>query len=659
MSINSILESLNPSQRLAATANGRHTLVLAGAGTGKTRTIIARAAYLVSEVTAPERILVLAFTRRAANEIVERVKCHLGESANALRASTFHTWCMSLLRRAPETFGTGGFSVIDREDQEQLFKALRSAKKGIRLPTASQLAALYSYARNTGKTLDETLRNEAPELYNSKGQIAELMLAYEARKKERKYLDYDDILSIVAAAFKSSEEVLEWVSSMWDHILVDEMQDTNPLQWSLLEPLSRKASLYCVGDDAQSIYGFRGADFRNVHSFKERLPEAEILRLEDNYRSTQEILDVSNWLLDASSVQYDKKLRAVKGSAGVLPKMHSFDNEHTESRWVVEDIEFKRAAGKNWKDHMILVRSTSAARSCEAALLAKEIPYRFIGGTKLMESAHIRDLLSALRIVGNPSDEIAWMRYLQLWPGVGEAKAGSALEAVLAEPNLNSALIALEKIQKMPSTCLNTLRDIARSEGNVQTALLIAAKSMEEILAKKFREQEWDRRKRDIALVANLAEKHSSLLGFIEEYVLDPVYDKELEEPEQDKAIVITIHSAKGTESDICYVVGASAGMYPSAWTNGDPEKVEEERRVLYVALTRAREELIVTRNLFGGVSKWRYKNSQDSGESYFFANLPSNLVEETIHAPESITGGGGAPKNVDTSSFMSGISIE
>lgn len=275
-----------------------------------------------------------------------------------------------------------------------------------------------------------------------------------------------------------------------------------------------------------------------------------------------------------------------------------------------------------------------------------------------MESAHIRDLLSALRIAGNPADEIAWMRYLQLWPGIGEAKAGDALEAVLAESSLNSALVALEKLQTMPSECRKTLLDIARCEGNVQAALLTAAKSMEEILAKKFRDQDWDRRKRDIALVANLAEKHSSLLGFIEEYVLDPVYDRELEEPEQDKVIVITIHSAKGTESDVCYVVGASAGMYPSSWTNGDPEKVEEERRVLYVALTRAREELVVTRSLFGGVSKWKFKPPQDSSESYFFGSLPSDLVEETTHAPESLTGGGAPPKNVDTSGFMSGISV-
>lgn len=658
MSISSILESLNPSQRLAATANGRHSLVLAGAGTGKTRTIIARAAYLVSEVTTPERILVLAFTRRAANEIVERVKCHLGESAEGLRASTFHTWCMYLLRRAPETFGTGGFSVIDRDDQEQLFKALRSARKGTRLPTAGQLATLYSYARNTEKTLDETLRNEAPDQFKSKVQIAELMLAYEARKKERKYLDYDDILSIVANSFRSSKEILGWVSSMWDHILVDEMQDTNPLQWSLLEPLSRMASLYCVGDDAQSIYGFRGADFRNVHSFKDRLPEAEILKLEDNYRSTQEILDVSNWLLGESDIQYDKKLRAVNGSTGVPPRMHSFANEHAESRWVAEDIAIKHMAGKSWKDHMILVRSSYAGKSFEAALLAKEIPYRFIGGTKLMESAHIRDLLSALRIVGNPADEIAWMRYLQLWPGIGEAKAGDALEAVLAEPNLESALVALERLQIIPSECRKALLDIAVCEGDVKAALLSAARSMEEVLARKFRDQEWDRRKRDIALVAQLAEKHSSLLGFIEEYVLDPVYDKELEEPDQDKVIVITIHSAKGTESDVCYVVGASAGMYPSAWTNGDPEKVEEERRVLYVALTRAREELVLTRSLFGAVSKWKIASYQDSSESYFFANLPSNLVEETTHAPESLAGGGAPPKNIDTSGFMSGISI-
>src|SRR4030095_2727428 len=396
MSIDNLLAELNPKQRIAASIPEQHALVLAGAGTGKTKTITARAGYLISNGTAAHRIQIVAFTRRAASEIVERVKMHLGDVAQGLNASTFHAWCMYLIHRAPQVFGCKGYSVIDREDQQLLFKRLRGVKKQGGLATASEIHDLYSLARNTLQSLDCILQEHAPEAYNDKDQMAKIMLGYEEKKRERRYLDYDDILDIVAQRLESSADTRNWVASLYDHILIDEMQDTNPLQWKLISPLKERIALYCVGDDAQSIYGFRGADFRNVHSFSFRVPGSIILKLEDNYRSTQEILDVSNWLLARSPLGYDKKLRAVRGN-GKKPNLHTFSNEYEEANWVADDLLNRREEGAEWRHHMILVRSAYAARALQASLLAKNIPYLFIGGVKLLESAHRKDLLARCR----------------------------------------------------------------------------------------------------------------------------------------------------------------------------------------------------------------------------------------------------------------------
>src|SRR5262245_30672782 len=280
MTIDSLLNGLTPKQLKAASIARQHALVLAGAGTGKTETIIARAAYLISNGTPAHRIQIMAFTRRAASEIVERVKMHLGDAAQGLNASTFHAWCMHLIHRAPQAFGCKGYSVIDQEDQHLLFKVLRGSKKEGTLPTAAQIQDLYSLARNTLNSLDCILQQHAPEAYGYKEYLANIMLGYEKKKQERRYLDYDDILDVVAQQLESSAGTRNWVASLYDHILIDEMQDTNPLQWKLISPIKEHVTLYCVGDDAQSIYGFRGADFRNVHSFSSRVVDSVILKLE-------------------------------------------------------------------------------------------------------------------------------------------------------------------------------------------------------------------------------------------------------------------------------------------------------------------------------------------------------------------------------------------
>jgi len=652
MSIDSLLRELNPSQHQAATVAGSHALVLAGAGCGKTKTIIARAAYLIDCGVPPERIQILTFTRRAATEIVERVRLSLGDKSQGLRASTFHTWCTSILRRAPNAFGFKSFSVIDRDDQLTMFKLLRGKRARKSFPTAAQICDIYSFARNTRTSLLKTIQRQCPEFLDDKDAIALIMKGYEERKRARNYFDYDDILDVVAQGISQYPDICRWLGSQYDHILVDEMQDTNPLQWELLSPLTTFAKIFCVGDDAQSIYGFRGADFRNVNSFHERVPDSVVLRLEDNYRSTQEILDVSNWLLARSPISYNKTLRAVRGT-GVAPRLETFENEWEEGRWIAEDIARRKGEGALWHDHMILVRSSYSARTVEQALIAKEIPYVFIGGTKLLEAAHVKDVLSALRVAANYQDEIAWMRYLTLWEGLGEVTATRIVDSLLAQDGLKQNLDYLSRQHKVKSALVDVIRNILALDGDLAKIIRTTVSMMNALLEEKYRNQHWEKRSRDFGFVSKLAEKHSSILEFLEEYILNPLYNSELNRKDSDDVVhVITIHSAKGTERDVCYVLNVSVGSYPSVYSIGKADDVEEERRVLYVGMTRAKNELIVTRKAFntwavenmatvvnaGGVESEGGKTdlSHEIVESYFLNDIPAGLLNEEVHGHQS-----------------------
>lgn len=642
MSLASLIDELNPQQKQAATTESQHSLVLAGAGCGKTKTIVARAAYLIDQGIPANQIQILTFTRRSASEIVARVELALGEQAKGLRASTFHTFCMYLLRRVPKAFGLEQFSIIDRDDQLMMFRLIRGKddkKNPNQLPKPQELCDLYSFARNTRQKLSDALEKQHPEHLAFKDQIAEIMKEYETRKRARSFLDYDDILAIVASALDQSDGLADYVASLCKHMLVDEMQDTNPLQWALLEPLKDKVSLFCVGDDAQSIYGFRGADFENIHHFKDRVPNAQVFKLEQNYRSTQEILDLSNWLLDQSEIQYNKRLDAHRGE-GVKPRMHIFPNEFDEAKWIAIDIKERHyLQGCKWSDHMVLVRSSFAARHIEAACIAANVPYRFIGGMKLLETAHVKDLLSLLRVIANPLDDIAWMRFLTLWNGVGDVGASRLAQQLLLEPEFDLIFDKLEKFGRIPAETLLIMKQMTVLKQEVQACVSLGIQAIEAQLAENYK-KDWNRRQGDFELVKQLASKHTQLSEFLEEYVLDPVSISEIErQSDSDVVTLITIHSAKGTEQKVCYVVNVTPGQYPHARAQGDFNDVEEERRVLYVALTRAQNELILTKQ---NLSLWARDVIDEQGrkvESYFLNDLTRNLCGmETHHKPRQQT---------------------
>jgi DNA helicase-2/ATP-dependent DNA helicase PcrA len=624
---------LNAEQTLAVEYAGpaRHLLVLAGAGTGKTTTIVQRVAHLVRGGTKPERILLLTFSRRAAKEMRGRLAAALGPVTDRLTIGTFHSFCWEVVSRIPKTFGVQAATVIDRDDATSLFTLARSERveKGEKdFPKAAQIADWHSYARNCLLPLDAYLEKftELPEDWARR--VLAIAEAYTAKKRERHYIDYDDMLELLVRGLEKSTALRTQMQALYQHILVDEMQDTNPVQWRLLDLLREPAQLYCVGDDAQSIYAFRGADFRNVHAFSERVPRAAVLKLTENYRSTQEILDVSNWLLARSPLNYEKELRAARGH-GVRPRLIDFASKFDEAAWLANDLRVRHEAGANWREHMILVRTAWSAKSIEAALIEADIPYTFIGGTSFLQAAHVKDVLALLRASFNRLDELAWVRYLTLWPKVGDGSAGKVVRALAAQAG-TSVFDVLQKTLKNREEIAEGLHLATALAANPQAAVGAVCGHLEPLLATRY--DRWEARKSDLRLLAQLAEKYSSVREFVETFTLDPVSNSEAAKTsEEDTVTLITVHSAKGTEAPVCYVAQAQASMYPHTRSLGDLDREEEERRILYVALTRAQNELILTRAGDEVVNIFQFGSTARAlGEGYFLEELPPDIAEVT-----------------------------
>ncbi len=623
---------LNAQQLRAVTCDDGHVLVLAGAGTGKTRTIIARAARLIDGGVPPWRILLLTFTRRAAHEMTGRLREMIGKPAEGLMAGTFHHFCLRTMRRMPEAFDIGGATIIDRDDQLQLMRLIRGDYKikGKDFPRASELVNLCSYARNTLQAAESYLKTFTDYDMETIERICRVFETFEHRKRASQYLDYDDILYRFSNKLHSDSALNRTIRQLYDHILVDEMQDTNPLQWQVLEGMREPARLFCVGDDAQSIYAFRGADFRNVHAFADRVPDAVVLRLEENYRSTQGILDVSNWLLNDSGIEYNKNLTAHRKESST-PLLKDFGSEFEEADWVTADLLERRRAGHSWKEFMVITRTAYGSRAVESYMVEKDIPYQFVGGTSLLQTAHVKDLLCLARAADNHRDELAWARYLTLWPKIGDVTAARLINGMKKENDTDEAIEKLLVLLKGRTEITDPPKAVREHCDHPTVALEEAARHLMPLMEKRY--DNWKARLRDFSLLVRLAEKHRSLKGFMETYTLDPISVSSAGIGDMDDVVTLTtVHSAKGTEAPVCYLIRVEPGMYPHTRSMGSDQEREEERRILYVAMTRAQDELILTRTYhpygwysrpFSGSGQWGIP----SGQSYFIEELDSPLV--------------------------------
>jgi len=587
-------DKLNERQRQAAQAGAAPLLIIAGAGTGKTNTLAHRVAHLVLEGAAPERILLLTFTRRAALEMTRRAARIVAEAHGAVRlpwSGTFHSVANRLLRKHCRRVGlTESFSVLDRGDAADLMDVVRHeqglSKTEKRFPRKDGCVAIYSHRVNTQGSLEATLREAFPWCAEWEGELKRLFAAYVERKLAHQALDYDDLL-LYWHAMMQDEALARELGEAWDHVLVDEYQDTNVLQAEILARLKPDGrGLTVVGDDAQSIYSFRAATVGNILGFEGHFGAA-VVTLEDNYRSTQPVLEAANALMREATRQYRKELRATKGE-GPRPRYVTVADDAAQAQYVVRRVLDAREEGIDLKRQAVLFRSSHHADVLELELVKRNIPYVKYGGLKFLEAGHVKDALAVLRWADNPRNRVAAWRALQLLPGVGPKGAERAWTAFEASSWQWAAL-------RTPSTEFDALlKDLADPaapwSGQMQRVREWYAPLMERLYDAP------EVRAADLVQLERIATTYGTRESFLTELALDPPSaSSDLSgEPylDDDYLVLSTVHSAKGQEWDAVYLLNVTDGNFPNEFATGKPEAIEEERRLLYVALTRAKSSL-------------------------------------------------------------------
>jgi DNA helicase-2/ATP-dependent DNA helicase PcrA len=599
------LDRLNAEQHAAVEHVGGPLLVVAGAGSGKTWTLACRVARLVDRGVAPERILLLTFTRRAAREMLSRA------SAGALElgrvwGGTFHATANRLLRLHGRALGLSpDFTVLDRTDTADLMDLIRGelglGEGDRRFPRKETLADVYSRTVNAQAKLGDVLEREYPWCGNEIEGIRQIFERYVERKRGQHALDYDDLLLFWLALGRHPAGGPA-ISEMFDHVLVDEYQDTNSLQADILAALKPNGQgMMVVGDDAQSIYAFRSATVRNILEFPERFPGTTIVKLERNYRSTRPILDATNAVIALSEQRHEKTLWTER-EGGELPDLLTCVDERDQADAVCRSILEHREAGTMLREQAVLFRAGHHSDLLEVELTRRNVPFVKYGGLKFLESAHVKDALAVLRIADNPRDEVSWFRVLQLLDRVGPAGARRVMAAFGVTAPGDPMARFLEQAIAVPAPAraeLDALREVfgdLPSTGLPAPQVERVRRFLEPLMRRRYDQPE--PRLRDLEQLEQLAKGFESRERFVSDLTLDPpVSTSDLAGPpllDEDYVILSTIHSAKGGEWDVVHVIHAADGMIPSDMSTGDPEEIEEERRLFYVALTRARDTLHV-----------------------------------------------------------------
>ncbi|MEX2495432.1 MAG: ATP-dependent helicase [Woeseia sp.] len=682
------LEPLNAAQRQAASygqaADGGFRagplLVIAGAGTGKTMTLAHRVAHLIVQGVSPERILLLTFTRRAAEEMGRRVEAIVrkvlagrddarvvrfaGLASGLTWCGTFHSVANRLLRRYARNLGLDpGFSVLDRGDAADLMDLVRHelelSATSRRFPKKDTCLAIYSRCVNGGKVLDQALNETFPWCAEWEAELRGLFRRYVEQKQQNQALDYDDLL-LYWSHLVSEAELATEIGSFFDHVLVDEYQDTNLLQAGILHALKPAGDgLTVVGDDAQSIYSFRAAEVENILSFADRyLPPAAIVSLEQNYRSTQPILDSANCLIAESRRQYRKDLFTLR-EGGAAPRYVTVEDVDAEADFVIEAILANREAGMQLRQQAVLFRSTHHSDRLELELLRRNIPYVKYGGLKFLEAAHVKDLLSILKWAENPRNRVAAFRVLKLLPGMGPAAASRAFEHValadyqLAALSAFAAPSAARADWTSFSELMAFLSAIEPADAGWQAQLQQARHWYQPQLERLY--DGLETREADLEQLQQISGKYPTRERFLTELTLDPpaaagdlAGDPLLDE---DYLVLSTVHSAKGQEWESVFVLNFSDGNFPSEFATGKPELVEEERRLLYVAMTRAKQSLQLVAPLRFHVTQQRRDGDRHvyGARSRFMTESLMQTMEQRFHGRAERDSQHGQPRSKQT----------
>ncbi|MGE5611123.1 MAG: ATP-dependent helicase [Bacillota bacterium] len=644
------LSSLNDQQRAAATFGQDPLLIIAGAGTGKTNTLAHRVAYLIANGINPARILLLTFTRRAAGEMMRRVddlltrasKTQSGPTATKLTTArvwggTFHAIANRLLRIHSQAVGlTENFTVMDRSDAEDLLNTLRSElgldKGEVRFPRKGTCMDIYSRCVNAQEPIESALKNHFPWCANFPDELKRLFRAYVERKQQQNSLDYDDLL-LYWYHLMQEEALAADVRKQFDAVLVDEYQDTNALQAEILHRLCPEGhGLTVVGDDAQSIYSFRAATVHNILDFPKTYPAATVIKLEQNYRSVQPILDATNAVIGLCPNRYNKDLFSTRQSQQ-KPRLVTLVDEDQQSEYLIQRILEHTEAGIALRKQAVLFRTAHHSDALEVELARRNIPFVKYGGLKFLEAAHVKDALAILRVAENPHDTTSQFRVLQLLDGIGPAHARRAIEHLSAH---HYDLKSWQTHQAPPAAAgqwpgfVEMLVKLASSSNPMTLPEQVAAvrQFYTPILEKRYDQAQI--RKRDLEQLEQISSNFSSRSALLTELALDPPNStQDLAGPplrEEDYLILSTIHSAKGCEWDAVYVIHAADGNIPSDMATGSDEEIEEERRLFYVALTRAKDFLEVCFPLKYYHRKWSTTDRHSMAQVTRF--LPDTILD-------------------------------
>jgi DNA helicase-2/ATP-dependent DNA helicase PcrA len=596
--------ALNTQQLAAVTAGEGPSLVIAGAGSGKTRTLVYRVAYLIDSGIDPSHILLLTFTRKSSQEMLDRAGELIGIRSELVRGGTFHSVANMLLRRYGRSIGLEpSFTILDRGDAEDLIALVRAQlglnEKDKRFPRKATIAEMFSKSENTLRPLDEIVVEEFNHFADHLEALGQLQRGYQAAKRQRQLVDYDDLLVLLRRLLMEDEAIRRTISSLYRYILVDEYQDTNRLQADIVRHLaSTHQNVMVVGDDAQSIYGFRGATFKNIMEFPTLFPGTTIYKLEENYRSTQPILNLANCIIEEAAEKYSKHLFTRKLD-GPLPVLVEAAGENAQSRFIAQKILELREEGIPLDEMAVLFRSSFHSFDLEIVLSRAGLPFVKRGGMKFIETAHVKDLLAHLRVVANPLDTVSWHRALMLVEGVGPKKAQDLLAAIVKTDNPYRVLREVSgKSGKGLKDLALTLESLSGS-GDMRPAEQVNHIYEYYLPILKAQYDDYPKRIRDLDHLHTIAEGYPELNQLLADLALEPPDGSAIDvgAPDQDdeRLVLSTIHSAKGLEWQCVFVIWIVDGRFPSVYSFVTDEDLEEERRLFYVAVTRAKQHLFLT----------------------------------------------------------------
>lgn len=632
------VEALNSEQLAVVTGGDGACLVLAGAGTGKTRTIAYRVAWLIDQGVAPESILLVTFTNKAAREMTERIHGLIGDRARHVFSGTFHSVANRILRTYATAYGIRpNFSILSSDDAEDLLglcaQDVRGKKDVKQFPKASVLMSWISFARNSDipleRIIEESYAGALPFLLD----ILEIARRYDTRKREQHVMDFDDLLIRTRDLLRTNHDLRLRLSHQFKYVLVDEFQDTNTIQAQLISLLSTQhGNLLVVGDDAQSIYSFRAADIQNILEFPSRHEATKVFKLTHNYRSTPEILALANISIQQNADQFDKALVSMH-AAGEKPVIIGLPNPAMEAIYVADLIGQAIARGTHPHEIAILFRAAHHSQSLEFELMKRGYEYEYRGGMRFFERSHIKDLISFARIFTNIQDEMAWIRILKLFPGIGAATAEKLAQACMKFTTVSEVLLQGIVVPGRAQAGWDTCQDVLKVLDDVQEKpaafirRIIANKGYQDYISATFD----DARERldDLEEFAFFAEQFTNLQDFLSSVSLTDEGSltgkaAARETPDSQKIVLSTIHQAKGLEWKRVFIIHACEGSFPHKRSYGDPQGLEEERRLFYVAVTRAQHHLTITYPETIG-----YEHAEFKTPSLFIEELPKEVYED------------------------------